>query len=316
MHFAFTDRCARTSRVAAVLGLALIALHLVNPSICYATTLSHGSYSIDIEVIDYAGPVEVSDQYTGVASNGLPTIEIYEKFYQTGNEQRYWSDVELRVKVRPYDNGGGSGDGSGSDNPITSIFDNIHNIFDDINNVFNWGNQGEDDCDSGGADPNGWQEDVVIGIDKFVKNRTDNDWDRFRIVLGTGIGNQFVPSDSLDSLYIVSDPMAKETANFYNEPPQRDFPDSDYLQWNADGNSHTGQGYRDRAGFWFGINVPQEMFVLDPNGCDFTAQFTLRQHTGTGVPEPTTLVLLMAGTVIGSLRRKTCRKTRRENRLR
>jgi hypothetical protein len=296
MHLAFTDRRARIARVAAVLGSALIALNLANPLICNATTLSNGSYSIDIEVIDFAGPIEVDDQFVGVASNGLPTIEIYETYYQTGDERRFWSDVELRVTVRPHD--------GGSDNPFTSIFDNIHDFFDDITNIFNWGNQGEDSGESGGDDSNGWPG-VVIGIDKFVKNRTDYNWDRFRIELGTGLGNQFVPSDGLDSLYIVDDPMVKETTNFYDDPPLQDLPTSDYLQWNADGNGHPGQGYDDMAGFWFGVNIPEEMFELDSFGGNYsTARFTLRQHTDDGLPEPTTLVLLMAGAVVGSLSRK------------
>jgi hypothetical protein len=293
MYSAFTGYCARSFHCAAALGLALVGLSLVNPSISGATPLANGSYSIEIQVIDHAGPVEVSDQYTGIASNGLPTIEIYETFYQPGNEPRFWSDVELRVTLCPDDNG--------SDNPIISMFDDIHNMFDDITNLFNFGNQ-ENGNGSEGSEP--WQGGLVIGIDKFVRNHTDRDWDHFRIELGTGLGNQFVPSDGLDSLYVVDDPMTKETTAYYNDPPQRDLPNSDYLQWTADGETRFGQSYDDRAGFWFGVNIPEEMFELDPHGGGYlTARFTLRQHTGM-VPEPSTLLLLSAGTMFSLLRRK------------
>ncbi len=296
MYFRFTGCCARILRGVATLGLALFALNLVESSVCHATSLSHGSYVIDIQVVNSAGPIRVGDQYTGVANNGLPTIEIYEKFTQPGNEQRFWADVELQVKVRSR-----YGD---DDHHDGSFFDDIHDIFDNILNLFPWNNEEEDNWSQGGEGPGDWQDDVVIGIDKFVKNRTGVDWRGFRIELGTGIGDGFVPSGAQDDLYIVSDPMAKETTSFYDDPPGRNFPGSDYLQWTSDGVSRFGQSDGDRAGFWFGVHIPQDMFEPSSrdHGC-WNARFTLRQHTG--MPEPTTGVLLLTATMMSFLSRKT-----------
>ena len=272
----------------------MFVLDLIDSSVADATSLSHGSYAIDIQVVESVGPIRVRDEFTGSANNGLPTIEIHEKFSQPGNDQRFWADVELKVTVRAH-----QGD---SDNPITSIFDNIHDIFDDITNIFNWGSQDED-WSSEGETPGDWQDDVVIGIDKFVKNRTGVQWGAFRIELGTGIGDGFVPSDAEDSLFIVSDPMAKEVTSFYNDPPGRDFPNSDYLQWTSDGVTRFGQDDGDRAGFWFGVHIPEELFEPDPHDSDYwRARFTLRQHTG--VPEPASGLLLVVGSVMGLVLRK------------
>ncbi len=293
MHSFCLKCCACVIRGVAALGLILFALSSVDSSVSHATSLSHGSYSIDIEVIDTAGPIWVEDQFTGTASNGLPTIEIHEKFSQPGDDSRFWADVELKVTVRTHD---------GGDNPIKSIFDEIDDIFDKVFNIFNWGSQG-DDWSTSGETPDDWQDNVVIGIDKFVKNRTGVEWRDFRIELGTGIGGEFVPSDASDNLYIVSDPMAKEVTSFYNDPPGQDNPISDFLQWTTNGVDRFGQTDGDRAGFWFGVHVPYELFEPDPHDSDYwRARFTLRQHTG--VPEPATGVLLLAGSMICLLCRK------------
>ena len=294
MHLINVECCARILRRVATLGLALFALDLVESSTCDATSLSHGSYVVDIRVIESAGPIRVDSQYTGVAGNGLPTVEIYEKFRQRGDARRYWADVELKVKVRAPHSGDGHDDGS--------IFDGIHGIFDDILDLFSHDNQTDESWIGGESDPNVWDKEVVIGIDKFVKNRTEVDWRSFRIELGTGVGDSFVPSHGADGLYIVSDPMAKETTSFYVDPPARDFPGSDYLHWSTNGQDHPGQGYDDRAGFWFGVNIPPQMFEVDPYHDGYwRARFTLRQHTG--VPEPTTAMLLLVGATTGLLRR-------------
>ena len=303
MHFAFVECCARTLRGVATLGLALFALDLVDSSSCDATSLSHGTYVVDIQVVESAGPIKVRDEYVGVANNGLPTIEIYEKFFQRGDQRRFWSDVVLKVKVRDRHNG----------HYDWPSYDG-HGFFDDIFDIFDWGNKeddrwsqdgqnGSDPNSQDGSDPNFWDKDVIIGIDKFVKNRTDVDWHDFRIELGTGIGPDLVPSMYSDGLYFVSDPMAKETTSFYENPPERDYPHSEFLQWNADGESHPGQGYNDRAAFWFGVNIPKRMFRPDPNHEGYwQAYVTLRQHTG--LPEPQSLVLLLIGAVVSFTFRK------------
>jgi len=307
MHFDLVECCARTLRGVAALGLALIALNLVNSSSCYATSLSHGTYVVGIQVVESAGPIKVRDEYVGVANNGLPTIEIYEKFLQRGDQRRYWSDVVLKVKVRHRQHDWPSYDWPSYEWPSYDDHGYFDDFFDWGNNEDDWWGNNDDDWWSqdgqDGSDPNFWDKDVVIGVDKFVKNRTDSHWNEFRIELGEGIGQELTLPGYSHGPYFVSDPMAKETTSFYEEPPGRDYPRSDYLQWEAGGRRHPGQGYGDRAGFWFGVKIPKEKFepVPDHEGY-WEAYVTVRQHTG--VPEPQSLVLLLVGAVASF----TCRK--------
>lgn len=274
--------------------------------------MAQGTFSVNVEVVNSAGNIWVNDQFAGTDSHGLPSIEIHEKFHPSDGDTRFWGDVELEVKVRLHDGYGGTN----GDNPITSIFDGINNVLDNAFNIFNWGNQDSgwgdgcySQCVPDGETPDQWHDDVVIGIDKFVKNYTGEPWKSFLIEFGTGTGEDFTALNSSSGPYFVSDPMPKEVTSFYDTYPQQNGPPADYLLWTTDGDGHPGQANGDKAVFWFGVNVPYELFEQDPwDDHKWKARFTLRQHSSNSinpnVPEPATGMLLLAGLMASLLSRK------------
>ena len=302
--------CAHVWRRLLATCFALVVLNGLDHSLSFATFFDLGSFfgsdspSVKIRVVDTAGPIEVEDDFTGTGSNGLPTIKIKEKLRQPtsgGTEVNLWSDVEIEICIDT------ESDGS----PIDDIIDDINDIID---NFFgSWGrtssqssyNHNYPDEPEEEEDP--WENGVDIGVDKFVKNKAGVLFSNYRMVLGTGVGDGddgFVPSTPSDGLYFLSTPMPKETTDYFQDPPLADGPYSDYLHWTSDGVNDTGLNHYQQAAFWFGVHIPREMFVEEENECcdGLTARFTIRQHTG--VPEPTSLVLLWVGVLAISLTRR------------
>ena len=310
MQLKYGERCARLVRAVAFLVLALGVLSQIDRSVAHATFFSYGSPKVHIKVVDKAGPIRGRSSFTRYGEGGLPTLNIFEKAYSDG-DRSFWADVEVEVKVRLKQNhwdhfkGGLSPD------------------------FYKW--WCADHYDDPFFDPDPYDptppqpEGMVIGIDKFVKNKTDSVWPNFRIELGTGLGDEFVPSTDQDGLYFVTDPMAKEvTDNFLNPPFQTD----DKLQWNApsmpplppttgppSGGNPPGQQPGETSIYWFGVHVPAEFFEKpsQPHKKSFwhynrkdgywRARFTLRQHADVPidpdiiVPEPSSVILAMFGIV-------------------
>lgn len=249
---------------------------------------------MNIRVVDTAGPIEVDYDFTGTGSNDLPTIEIYEKLRQPtkgGTETNLWSDVEVEIRIT------NDHDGSvidGINGAIDNIKDLIKKIFGSSDNNTNKSNTPPDEQDD-------W-DGMDVGIDKFVKNKADILIPQYRIVLGTGLGDNFVSSTPGDELYILTSPMPKEVTYYFESPPGAGV---DYLQWTSDGVNKPGLNNKQEATFWFGVHVPPVLFTHDSHDDDvWKARFTIRQHTA--VPEPTALVLVSLGiiTVSGRLRRR------------
>jgi hypothetical protein len=288
--------------------LALLVLSGSGASSSFATSINFNSIfgssaSTTIRVVDSAGPIEVDYDFTGTAGNGLPTIEIKEKLRQPaggGIELELWSDVEIEICI---DKGS---DGS----VIDGIDDAIDDIKDLIDKIFgSWGNRTSTSSSSINQPPEPDEEvewDFIdIGVDKFVKNKAGVLFSNYRMVLGTGIGDDFVPSTLSDDLYFLSTPMPKETTDYFLNPPGADGPTSDYLQWTSDGGGAPGLNNYQQAVFWFGIHVPREFFVEDSQNPDkLRARLTIRQHAE--IPEPAALTLASIGiiAVSGHLRRR------------
>lgn len=287
--------------------LPLMVLIAVDNSASFATSLNLNSIfgsssSVSIRVVDSAGPIDVTYDFTGTASNGLPTIEIYEKLFQPtpgGTETVLWSDVQIEICVNK------GGDGSvvdGINDAIDHINDIIDNFFgflnnNNTNNNYNSNQYGEPE------NGEGWENGIDIGIDKFVKNKAGVLFPNYRIVLGTGLGDSFMPSTPGDDLYILSSPMPKEVTYYFENPPGAG---ADYLQWTSDGVNKPGLNNQQEATFWFGVHVPQSLFTQSTQDGDvWKARFTIRQHAE--IPEPTSLVLLGLGVLATSF---TCRSRR------
>lgn len=299
-------RCARLRRLGAT-SLALLLLLGLDCSQSFATFIDFdflfgSSSAVSIRVVDTAGPIDVDDDFTGTASNGLPTIEIHEKLFQPnqgGTETVLWSDVEIEICLD-----------KGSDG---SVIDKIDDAIDDIKDLIDkffgsWGNNNNNQTQQnyGPEEENDWENGVEIGIDKFVTNKAGILIPAYRIVLGTGIGDDFVPSSPDDDLYFLSDPMPKEVTDYFENPPGANNPFSDYLQWTSDGMNAPGLNNTQRATFWFGVHVPRDLFTTDPRDEDkLKARITLRQHTE--VPEPTSLVLLCVGAFATAFPRRNLR---------
>ncbi len=273
--------CARIGHRLLAICLVLVAFSCFDHSSSFATSFDLGSIfgssspALEIRVVDTAGPIEVDHAFTGIASNGLPTIEVYEKLRQppdgNGSETNFWSDVQIEVIKR-----------TGDDH---SIIDQIDDIID---HIFGFLNKNLGNSQSSGED---WEDGIDVGIDKFVKNKTGVLLTQYRIVLGMGIGDNFVPSTPGDDLYIRSSPMPKEVTDLFESPPGAG---EDNLQWTSDGVNKPGLNNEQEAVFWFGVHVPRKLFMQDPQDDDvWKAQFTIRQHTA--VPEPTVLVLFSLG---------------------
>ena len=290
----FIDRqcCARFLRVAQLSIIIGGAIALATHSPAHAGTID-SSTSVYLSVVDKAGPIAVNYDFAGTDSFGLPSLEIYEKF--RNGDDGLWADVEVKVTIHHrHDDGGG--------NPFKDIWDDI---FDDVFGGWGWGH---DDDYEDPVDPNYSfiPEDIVIGVDKFVKNKTGINWENFLIQLGTGVGEDsnydpFVPSTQDDGLYFVSDPMPKEVTSFYDQLNPNNNPTPDNLWW-VEGD----QDPRDRSIFWFGVHVPAEFFVQDHQDPEYWhARFTVRQHVN--VPEPTAVSLGLLGLSTGLLIRRNRR---------
>ena len=316
---------ARSFCAAVPFGLAYCAL--VSTQIASATSFWRHPHTPDVKisVVDHTDGIRVRDRYTGIDDFGLDSLKIHEKYYDDGADS-FWSDVEIKVSVRaeddyPHDPFGGKffdwdwdwdwgwgwdskfgrggkrdwgGWGGWHDDCWDDFYDDCH--CDD------------DEPQDSVFDPNGFR----IGIDKFVKNYTDTDWENFSIALGTGLGNDpndpyaFTPSVDDDGLYFLTDPMAKEMTDYYDPNYMVEGGDEpDAMLWQV-GDGYPGQGHGDKAIFWFGVQIPDWMFERD--GDYWHAKFTIRQHaespdSGNELPEPTTVVLGLIGLVGGMVRR-------------
>lgn len=281
--------CAHTMRAAQIIAIisGVIALVMHSP----APAGSLGSHSVKLRVVDKSGPIWLEYDHVGTDNFGLPSLEIYEK-WKDSDDDVLWADVEVKVTIHhPTDDGGG---------PFKDIWDGI---FDNFFGGWGWG---KDDKDDDPVDPNYTfvPDDIIIGIDKFVKNKTDIPWDNFLIQLGTGVGNDpnydpFVPSAPDDGLFIVGDPMPKEVTDLYDPLPPLSIPEPDRLWFRSEGQA-PGQDPWDRSIFWFGMNVPGEWFEQDYKDPDYWhARFTIRQHVN--IPEPSALALGLFGTSLGLL---------------
>lgn len=279
--------CAQISRAATLSVIIGGAIALASYSSAIAGSFS-SSDSVYLSVVDKSGPIRVDYEFVGTDIFGLPSLEIYERFRD--GDEGLWADVEVKVTIRhrPSHGGGGHWDG---------WFDDWGWDDDD----WGWGNDdwgwGHDDDwgwghDDDPVDPNYTfiPEDIVVGIDKFVKNKTGINWENFLIQLGTGVGNDpnddpFVPSSQDDGLYFVGDPMPKEVTSFYGQLQPNGNPTPNNLLW-VDGDQDPG----DRSIFWFGVNVPGEWFEQDHRDPEYWhAKFTIRQHVN--IPEPMTVSL-------------------------
>ncbi len=143
--------------------------------------------------------------------------------------------------------------------------------------------------------------DELIGLDKMlIGNGAGADITRIDMQLGFGLGDGFVMSGMDDGLFFGDDPAPKEVLDILN-PIDRfvDPPDmtEDTLTWLAgDLAGLPGDaGEDDRAIFWFGIWVPDELFV------DGVASFTLREIV---TPSPGTLALLVIAALGATGRRR------------
>jgi hypothetical protein len=198
--------------------------------------------------------------------------------------------VEIEIRVTKGDDG----------SVIDGINGAIDNIKDLINKIFGGGSNNQASNNSSSQEQDEW-DGIDIGIDKFVKNKAGVLFPNYRIVLGTGLGDSFMPSTPGDDLYILSSPMPKEVTYYFENPPGAG---ADYLQWTSDGVNKPGLNNQQEATFWFGVHVPKELFTQDPHNQDqWKAKFTIRQHTI--VPEPTALTLLGLGALAISFRRRS-----------
>lgn len=304
--------CARRSLRFWTTCLALGVCHGFAYSPSRATSIDFDSVfgsssSMSIRVVKSEGPISVTYDYTGTASNDLPTIEIHEELHQPtmgGAERKLWSDVEVEVCLNA------DSDGSVIDG-INGAIDHINDIIDDIFGFLNKSSRNTSASSTSTPPDNGndWEDGVDIGIDKFVKNKAGVLLSNYSLVLGTGAGMDFARSTPADDLYFLSSPMPKEVTDYFENPPAAGHPDSDYLQWNSNGTSAPGLNNYQESTFWFGVHVPQELFVEDPQHQDqWKAMFTIRQHTN--VPEPTSVCLLWAGLLAtGFAYRSACRRS-------
>lgn len=322
MYTSYEESCARRFGRAAMLAWACCALSCATNSVAHATFL-HPSHepSVDIRVVDKAGPIWVSDSFVREDQFGLPSLRIYETFKDYGQVGPLWADVEVKVSVRH----GSSHSGFPFDIPFWPDWGWVSNGSDGASSASLWGGSdsggsgwgwgGWDDWgwghDDPPADPNFSPQSLVAGIDKFVKNGTSSHWNNFRIGLGTGIGDNYVPSGPGDGLYVVTDPEPKEVTSFYGDLFPSQGPESsseleiDELEWFADGSNNPGQAPWDKSTFWFGVHIPDHMFYQDSYDPDvWHAKFTIRQHTDNGIPEPATGVTLLMGSLAVLLRRR------------
>lgn len=292
MHLTSVECCARGLRAAALVCLAWCALSLICSTDSHATFYHYGSPSVYIEVVDKDGPIRVYDDFVRHGEGGLPSLNLFEKYKPSDDPNGYWSAVEVEVSVRVEDSWGHG------HHSYSHWFDWWCDDED------GWGDDWEDDDPAGPGS-------VYIGIDKFVKNKTGDDWSNFRIELGTGIGDDYTASDDDDGLYFTSDPMNKEvTSNYDPTPIQTD----DSLMWVSDGTNYPGQEDGDKSIFWFGVHVPQELFELESGGGGWghwghhgaeywKARFTIYQHVDVPidpmdiVPEPATAMLMLLGSL-------------------
>ena len=299
MNISHGEICARRICAAFLAGLVCCALTFAMHPSAHAGSLNT---SVKLQVVDYEGPIWLDYEFVGTDSHGLPSLEIYEKWHGRDQGPRYWADVEVKVTVRHKQPRYGHDYGD--------LGDSFKSFYEDmVNKYFPWrnggsGNDHEEVDPNYGVDPPYTPEDVVVGIDKFAKNKTPTHWYDFLMVLGTGLGDDFEPSHGQDGLYFVADPMPKELKHFYKNPPESGGPESDYLHWFADGENYPGQGYKDRSAFWFGINVPADLFYPDQHDSSYWhARFTIRQHTG--IPEPTSIALGLLGATALLARRRS-----------
>lgn len=139
-------------------------------------------------------------------------------------------------------------------------------------------------------------QDVMMAIDKDVRNQTPDLWTDFHMTLGQGAGAGFVESDEFDFLFFKDQPPPIEETGAFHNPPMMDDPSAaDNLWWFWDpANGNPGQPPGTVSDFWLGINVPDSLFD-SPTGDRTMAIFTLRQHAT--IPEPSSIALLALGGV-------------------
>ncbi len=155
------------------------------------------------------------------------------------------------------------------------------------------------------SDVNG-NRGVMISIDKDVTNNTNFHWTDFHMTVGRGVGPDFEESDEFDNLYFKTDPKPvlevpnNDFVDAFENPPEMDEPVApDNLWWFA-GNK-AGQAPGERTDYWLALNVPASAF----SGPDRTrTTITLREHAS--IPEPSGIVLLMAGAAFVTIVGRRC----------
>jgi hypothetical protein len=131
------------------------------------------------------------------------------------------------------------------------------------------------------------EQDVMISIDKDVYNDTKYHWTDFHMELLRipPTGGEPKLSDEFDFLFFKDEPPPISTDGKFMDPPKKDEPVApDQLWWDYNPPANPGVWPGELARFWFGINVPAEMFEGG------VARFILREHAT--IPEPTALALL------------------------
>ena len=291
----FGNRCAHRIGVAAVFGWASCVLGLGITSLTHASTISTSSEAaVELAVVGYEGPIGLTYKFEGTDSFGLPSLTINEEFNTSAGPPPLWADVEVEVTLEATSDPNSAPEEGGI---FDSIFDRFRGIFDRFD-FLGGGHDPEVEDTSEPFTPHS----VVVGLDKVVLNSTDLLWPDFRIELGDGLGSSFVPSTAGDGLYFVSDPAPDEVTDFYDDPPLTGGgSEADVLHWFTDGSAGPGQGDNEEGIYWFGVQVPAELFVQDPVHTQFwNARFTLRQHVARGIPEPSTLVLMSLASIGGT----------------
>jgi hypothetical protein len=127
--------------------------------------------------------------------------------------------------------------------------------------------------------------EVVLALDKFVKNFSSTEFFAFDLVLGTGLGPGFMPSGPGDGLNFISAPMPKEEMGNFPIPPIAMPPGMPDMLSFGPGLQMTGG---DEAGYWLALTVSDAIDGV----IDGVAKFTLLQ-VPMAIPEPGSAALLL-----------------------
>jgi|GEM_PF-4931733 len=126
---------------------------------------------------------------------------------------------------------------------------------------------------------------AVVVIDEELSNRSGRGWPSFHMLLGTGVGDDFVASSDYDGLYFKDRMVPRALAGAWaGVPEQDDMIAPDRLSWAGPPGLAAGQAVR----YW----VPISGLDRSDGVVDDAVTFTLRQ---VATPEPAGLVLVACG---------------------